>query len=126
MRFSIDTRESHGEAIIHIAKYLKETRDKEITMNPKIDKSFEAYVNASFSGEQIKESAAHNPGTAKKEIGLHSDATRVSTYLLFKATNAGYSVDYRYLIRCYITIITQYYHHHRAAKGAEGERIYEY
>ena len=69
MRFSIDTRESHGEAIIHIAKYLKETRDKEITMNPKIDKSFEAYVDASFSGEQIKESAAHNPGTAKRRSG---------------------------------------------------------
>ena len=34
-------------------------------MNPRMDKSFEVYVNASFSGERIKESAAHDPGTAK-------------------------------------------------------------
>ena len=35
-RFSIDYRESHGEAIRHIAKYIKGERDKGIKMNPRM------------------------------------------------------------------------------------------
>ena len=64
-RFSIDPRESHGDAIRYIAKYIKGERYKGIMMNPRMYKSFEVYVNASFSGEWIKKSAAHNPVTSK-------------------------------------------------------------
>jgi len=50
-RFSTNPKESHTEAIRHMARYLVGTKDKGIILNLDMDKSFEMYVDASFSGD---------------------------------------------------------------------------
>jgi len=59
----------HADAIRHIVKYLKGTRDKGILFHPNMDKSLEVYVDADFSGNWCKETAEHDPGTAKSRSG---------------------------------------------------------
>ena len=56
-RFSTNPKELHAEAVRHIAKYLLGTKDKGIILNPNEEKSFEVYVDASFSGDWKHETA---------------------------------------------------------------------
>ena len=49
-RFCEHPKQSHGEAVHHLCRYLKATRDKGIVCNPDTDKSYECWVDADFAG----------------------------------------------------------------------------
>ena len=66
---SQDPRESHGDAIIHLVKYLKATREQVIMLNPKGRKSFEVYANTNFRGNWHRPTAGNNPSIAKYRTG---------------------------------------------------------
>ena len=68
-RFSSAPRQSHGEAVRNIVKYLKGTSDKGIYFDPNTNASFEVYVDADFCGNWQKESAQFDQSTAKSRSG---------------------------------------------------------
>ena len=69
-RFMSNPKQSHGEAIKHIARYLLHTRGKGYHIKPDKEKSFECYVDASFLGDWDKRIAGEDPDTAKSRTGF--------------------------------------------------------
>ena len=49
-RFCEHPKQSHGEPVRQLCRYLKATRDKGIVCNPDTDKSYECWVDADFAG----------------------------------------------------------------------------
>lgn len=68
-RFCADPKEEHVKAVIHLAKYLKGTRNQGMILNPTKDKSFEVWVDADFSDNWSKGTAMYDPSTAKSRSG---------------------------------------------------------
>jgi hypothetical protein len=69
-KYASDPRKSHGDALLHIVRYLKRTRDLGLKFKPSQDKGFECYYcNADFSGNWNKEFAPVDPSTAKSCSG---------------------------------------------------------
>jgi hypothetical protein len=69
-RFSEDPKQSHAKAVIHLAQYLKGTRDQGIILDPKRDKSLECYADADFAGNWNRSTAAEDASTAKSRTGF--------------------------------------------------------
>ena len=69
-RFSIDPKESHVKAVIHLAKYLQSTANEGIILDPREDKSFEVYADADFAGNWNPTTAMDDPSTAKSRTGF--------------------------------------------------------
>ena len=67
-RFCEHPKQSHGEAMRRLCRYLEATRDKGIICNPEIDKSYECWVDADFAGFFDQSIAGTDPTTSK----LHS------------------------------------------------------
>ena len=67
-RFSSDPKESHAKAVKRIGRYLMETRDKGIILDPK-DHSFDCWVDASFVGDWNRVTADVDPSVAKSRSG---------------------------------------------------------
>ena len=67
-RFSEDPKVSHGQAIEHIVRYLKETKDEGITLKPG-DESFKVYVDSDFCGQWDKLTAEEDASTSKSRTG---------------------------------------------------------
>ena len=68
-RYSHDPRKEHGEAIVHLALYLKGTRHIGLRFAPDPKKGFENYVDADFSGLWNLHHAETDPSTAKSRSG---------------------------------------------------------
>ena len=68
-RFSSNPKKSHADAVIHLVKYLRATKDKGIILDPKQDKSFEVFADADFSGNWFSRTAEHDTSTAKSRTG---------------------------------------------------------
>ena len=68
-KYSADPRQSHGEAILYLVRYLKKTRDLGLKFKPDPSKGFECYCDADFSGNWNKEFASNDPSTAKSRSG---------------------------------------------------------
>ena len=68
-RFSSNPKKSHADAVIHLVKYLRATKDKGIILDPKQDKSFEVFADAYFSGNWYSRTAEHDTSTAKSRTG---------------------------------------------------------
>ena len=68
-RFSHDPKQSHVQAVIHLAEYLKGTREHGIVMRPK-GMALECHVDADFCGNWHKLTAEHDPSTAKSISGF--------------------------------------------------------
>ena len=68
-RFCEDPKEQHIEAVRHLARYLKGTRNEGTIMNPNKEKSFEVWVDADFSGNWCKDTAGVDASTAKSRSG---------------------------------------------------------
>ena len=64
-RFSIEPEQSQADAIIHLARYLRDTKDEGIILDPNKDKSFEIFADADFVGLWDKESAGEDVSTTK-------------------------------------------------------------
>jgi hypothetical protein len=69
-RFSANPRKPHGEAIMHIAKYLQTRRNEGLILVPDPQKSLEVFADADFSGNWITSTAADDPSTAKSRTGF--------------------------------------------------------
>ena len=69
-RFSHDPKVTHGQAIIHLVKYLHGTRDKGIILHPNDDHNLHCHVDADFCGNWNKLTAMHDASTAKSRTGF--------------------------------------------------------
>ena len=68
-RFCEHPKQSHGEAVHRLCRYLKATRDKGIICNPDNDKSYECWVDADFAGGFDRSIAGTDPTTSKSRSG---------------------------------------------------------
>ena len=68
-KYSSDPRQTHGEAIEYLVRYLKRTRDLGLSFKPDASKGFECYCDADFSGNWNKALAPIDPSTAKSRSG---------------------------------------------------------
>ena len=97
-RFCCEPKQSHIDAVIHLAKYLQGTKDKGIIFNPCKDKSFETYADADFAGNWNKNTAEEDPSTAKSRSGylitLGSSpvlwSSKLQTQIALSTTEAEY------------------------------------
>jgi hypothetical protein len=64
-KYSSDPRQSHGEAIFYLVRYLKKTCDLGLKFKPDPEKGFECYCDADFSGNWNKAFSPVDPSTAK-------------------------------------------------------------
>jgi hypothetical protein len=97
-RFCEDPKQTHFDAVIHLAKYLAGTVDQGIILDPKHDKSFEVYADADFAGNWNKITAHKDPSTAKSRSGyviLFADcpiiwSSKLQTQIALSTTEAEY------------------------------------
>jgi len=68
-KYSSDQRQSHGEAILYLVRYLKKMRDLGLKFKPDPKKGFECYCDADFSGNWNKAFAPVDLITAKSRSG---------------------------------------------------------
>jgi hypothetical protein len=68
-KYSSDPRQSHGEAILYLVRYLKKMRDLGLKFKPDPKKGFECYCDANFSGNWNKAFAPVDPSTSKSRSG---------------------------------------------------------
>jgi len=68
-KYLSDPRQSHGEAILHLVRYLKKMKDLGLKFKPDPKKGFECYCDAYFSGNWNREFAPVDPSTAKSQSG---------------------------------------------------------
>jgi hypothetical protein len=67
--YSFDPRQSHGEAILYLVRYLKKMRDLGLKFKPDSKRGFECYCEANISENWNKALAAVDPSTAKSRSG---------------------------------------------------------
>ena len=97
-RFCENPGATHFQAVEHIVKYLKKTREKGIIMKPNKSKSLEVYADADFSGNWYKPTAADDASTAKSRSGylvLYAGcpiiwSSRLQTQVALSTTEAEY------------------------------------
>ncbi len=68
-KYSSDTRQSHGEAILYLVRNLKKTRDLGLKFKPDPKKDFECYCDTDISGNWNREFAPVDPSTTKSQSG---------------------------------------------------------
>ena len=68
-RFSNDPKKSHGEATIHLIKYLFGTREKDIVFQPNPKYNLNKYVDADFCGDWDRLTAEEDISTSKSRSG---------------------------------------------------------
>ena len=91
-------RESHGDAIIHLVKYLKATREQGIVLYPEFRKSFEVYDDAYFCGNWYLPTSGDNLSTTNSHtvyVILYDGCpiilcSKLQTKIALSTTNAGY------------------------------------
>ena len=91
-------RVSHGDATIHLVKYLKTTRTQGIALDPDGKKSFEVYADADFCGNWHHPTAGDEPSTTKSQTGYSIMYTgcpiiwcsKLQTQIALFTTEAGY------------------------------------
>ena len=69
-RFSSEPKTSHGEAAVHLVKYLHGTRSQGLHFKPNSNKSLTVYVDADFSGNWDRLTAKNDESTAKSRSGF--------------------------------------------------------
>ena len=97
-RFSSDPKVSHGEAAIHLVKYLHGTRTQGLHFRPNPKRSLTAYVDADFSGNWDRLTAINDASTAKSRSGfivLYADcplmwSSKLQTSIALSTTEAEY------------------------------------
>ena len=68
-KYSANLREPHGNAILYLVRYLKNTRNVGIHFNPDQMQSFECYCDANFLGNWNCDLAHNDPSMAKSHSG---------------------------------------------------------
>jgi hypothetical protein len=68
-KYSSNPRQSRGEAILYLVRYLKKMRDLGLKFKPDPKKGFECYCDTNFSGNWNKAFTPMDPSTAKSRSG---------------------------------------------------------
>ena len=68
-KYSLDPRQSHGEAILYLVCNLKKTHNIGLKFTPDPTKGFKCYCDSDLSGLWNKEFAPVDPSTAKSRSG---------------------------------------------------------
>jgi hypothetical protein len=97
-RHSQDPKQSHGEAIQWLCRYLRDTRDEGLILDPTSEKSLEVFADADFCGNWLKRTAQHDVSTAKSRTGYVITlagcpivwASRLQTQIALSTTEAEY------------------------------------
>ena len=97
-KYSPDSRQSHGEAILYLVCYLKKTHNIGLKFTPDPTKGFKCYCDSDFSGLWNKEFAPVDPSTAKSRSGWiifyagcpFSWASRLQSQVALSTTKAKY------------------------------------
>jgi hypothetical protein len=66
-KYLSDPRQSHGEAILYLVRYLKKMQDLRLKFKPDPKKGFECYCDADLSENWKREFSPINPSTAKSQ-----------------------------------------------------------
>ena len=69
-RFMAQPKQSHGEAVKRIGRYLLGSRGKGLILRPDQSRLLECYVDASFCGDWEPENARDDPVTARSRHGF--------------------------------------------------------
>ena len=88
-RHSQDPKKSHGEAILHHAKYLKGTKDKGLILKPNPNRSIEVHVDADFLWKLQSKYIIRRYFYSKVKNWLCYIICRMSSDLGFKTSNAN-------------------------------------
>ncbi len=64
-KYSSDPRQSHGEAILYLIRYLKKSQDVGLKFKPDPKKGFKCYCDVDSSGNWNRKFAPMDPSTAK-------------------------------------------------------------
>jgi hypothetical protein len=83
-RFMSNPKQSHGEAIKRIGRYLLASRDKGMVIKPDPSQGFECYVDADYCGNWDKAIAADDPDTARSRHGFIVKYAGVPLYWMSK------------------------------------------
>ena len=97
-RFCEHLKQSHGEAVRHLCRYLKATRDKGIICNPANDNSYECWVDTDFAGGFDGKIVGTDPTTSKSCSGWAITyagcpvtwASKIQTLTALSTTEAEY------------------------------------
>ncbi len=97
-KYLSDPRQSHGEAILYLVRYLKKTHDLGLKFKPDPKKGFECYCDADFSGNWNREFTPVDPSTAKSQSGWIifyagcpiSLASKLKSQIVLSTTEADY------------------------------------
>ena len=97
-RFLHDPKVTHGQAILHLVKYLHGTRGKGIILHPTQDYNLHCHVDADFCGSWFKLTAMHDVSTAKSRTGFAityancpvSWSSKLQTQVALSTTEAEY------------------------------------
>jgi hypothetical protein len=92
-KYLSDPRQSHGEAILYLVRYLKKTHNLGLKFKPDPKKGFKCYCDADFSGNWNREFAPVDPSTAKSR----------SRWIIFYA---GYPVSWASKLQSQIALST--------------------
>ena len=68
-RHSQDPKKSHEEAILHLAKHLKGTRNNGLILKPNSNRSIDIHVDAEFCGNFNPNTSSEDVSTAKSRTG---------------------------------------------------------
>eukprot|EP00957_Ditylum_brightwellii_P005563 426634-Ditylum_brightwellii.AAC.1 len=63
--FCKDPCSSHGDAIIHLVKYLASTKNAGLILDPKVERIFKVHANTNFVGKWYKPTAPNNASSVK-------------------------------------------------------------
>ena len=97
-RFCSNSKKSHGDAVVHLVKYLRRTKTNGLLLKPNNDKGFEVYADANFSGSWIRSEAELDPTTTKSRTGFiikYTDCiltwrSKLQTTIALSSTEAEY------------------------------------
>ncbi len=114
-KYSSDPRQSHGQAILYLVRYLKKMRDLGLKFKPDPKKGFKCYCDADFLGNWNREFAPVDLSTAKSQSGWIifyagcpiSWASKLQSQIALSTTKAKY-IAMSQALRDVIPAITYY------------------
>lgn len=68
-RYCTEPKKSHGDAIVHLVKYLKNTKDVGLTLRTSEINDLEVYIDADYAGNWSRVEAHFDPDTARSRTG---------------------------------------------------------
>jgi hypothetical protein len=105
-KYSSDPRQSHGEAILYLVRFLNKMRDIGVKFKPDPKKGFKCYCDGDFSGNWNRELAPVDPSTTKSRTRWIifytgcpvSWASKLQSQIALSTTEAEYPLCHRHYV----------------------------